>query len=324
MNIGNLIPLDLKLFDAAPASAPAGGDPAPDAAPRRRKNVLAPRGKAADPAPAPVPAPESTPDPALEPTQQLEQQPATVVQTDQDVTPDPDAEFDALVNGQYKDQYTKKLQQIIDARFKKAKEAEQRLSSADEILQALAAKHGVDAKDVDALKKAIDEDDSYWEEEAMKRGMTVQQYKEYRKTEQENAKLKEQLEAQQREQHFAELFKQAAACGVDLNAELNHPETGKRFAWMVMSGTVDVKTAYNAVHHDEIMSGALKQAVTMTAKNVTDNIRTRGMRPTEAAASSDAPVQMPTLDFSRMTREQREQWKREQMKLQARGIIQRF
>ena len=47
--------------------------------------------------------------------------------------------------------------------------------------------------DAAALTKAIEEDDSFFEDEALERGIPVEQLKEIRKMERENADLKRQM-----------------------------------------------------------------------------------------------------------------------------------
>lgn len=56
----------------------------------------------------------------------------------------------------------------------------------------LAQKYGVDPGDLEKLSSAIEEDDSYYEDEATRRGLTVQQLKEMKRIERENETLRPQ------------------------------------------------------------------------------------------------------------------------------------
>ena len=103
-----------------------------------------------------------------------------------------EARFQELIKGEFKEEYAKRTQAIIDDRFKKYKGTEERLNSIDPILKTLADKYGADANDIEALKKAIDEDDSFFQKAAMDRGLTVKQYKEVRALERQNEELLEQ------------------------------------------------------------------------------------------------------------------------------------
>ena len=72
-------------------------------------------------------------------------------------------------------------------------------------LELLAKKYGVDANDTEALNKAIEEDDAYYEEEALEKGITVQQLKEIRRMEKENVELKRQMQEKNAKEQGAKL-----------------------------------------------------------------------------------------------------------------------
>ena len=127
-----------------------------------------------------------------------EEAPAAKVQ--KTATPDRNAEFEALIKGEYKDLYDAKMQDTIQKRLKGHKELEAKHTALQPVLDILAKKHGVDASDIDALTKAIEEDDSYFEDEALEKGMTVKQLKEFKKIERENAAFKAQMEEQKRQE----------------------------------------------------------------------------------------------------------------------------
>jgi hypothetical protein len=336
--------LDLRLFDAAPAApAPAGSPPAATAAPAatsptaeapRRRSALTPIGKTTAERPIPTAAPKTEPaksEPAALPEgKEAEKKSGAVVMTEPASTPDMDAEFENLISTKYKDQFAKRTQSIIDTRFKEAKGLEEQVKGAQSILEMQASKYGIkdfnprDEKSLKALQSAIDEDSSFYEDAAMERGLTVAQYKDMLKIEHENKEYKEAEQSRLRKEHtdakMTEWHKEATSLGVDLKAEADNPQTGKRFISLLSSPGIDVKTAYNAVHHDEIVSGALKQASVVTEKIVTENIRTRGMRPDEAAAAGGAPVTIPKADPSKMTRQQREDWAKDAARKSARGV----
>ena len=113
--------------------------------------------------------------------------------------PDMSAEFEALIKGKYKEQYDARVQDTVQKRLKGQKEIVEKYNALTPTLETIAKKYGVDASDIEALNKAIDEDDSYYEQEAIEKGMTVQQLKEVKKMERENAALKAQMEEAQRQ-----------------------------------------------------------------------------------------------------------------------------
>ena len=101
---------------------------------------------------------------------------------------DLDADFEALINGKYKAQYDARFQQGINARHKDYMQNKQQLESLNPMLDMLKEKYGV--SDVKDLQKAIMDDDSYYEEEAMERGLTVEQLKYMKQMEREKKAYK--------------------------------------------------------------------------------------------------------------------------------------
>jgi pimeloyl-CoA synthetase len=225
------------------------------------------------------------------------------------------AAFEQLIKGEYKDQFAERTQKIIDTRFKEQKALEARQQATQPILEALASKYGVDATDPEALMKAIGEDDSYFAEEADKKGLTVEQLKNLKRLEAENAQFRQAKEAQEKragsERVMAKWHQEGEACaqmypGFELSNELRHPETGERFMSLLRNG-VDVKTAYEVIHKDELLGGAIQYAVNTAQRRTMDNIRARGMRPSENGASGNATAQNVKRDPSTFTRADRDE-----------------
>lgn len=225
------------------------------------------------------------------------------------------AEFEKLIKGEFKDLFAQRMQQIINDRFKKTKKLEAQLEAQNELLEKLAAKYGVGTNNVDALSKAIDEDDTYYEQEALKAGMTVEQFKDYRRTMAENASLKRaQEQAKNRaqgEQVYADWLKQAEVLKdkfpeFDLEQEINDPKTGKRFLDLLRHN-IDVENAHFLVHKDEILGGAMQYSAQQAAKRVTDGILAKGRRPRENGANTAAAGQVVKADPSKFTKADRDE-----------------
>ena len=70
------------------------------------------------------------------------------------------AEFKKLIEGEYKEEYGESVQDIVQKRLKNTKEKSDKYDSLFPTLEMLSKKYGVDASDIDALNKAIQEDDS--------------------------------------------------------------------------------------------------------------------------------------------------------------------
>jgi hypothetical protein len=77
------------------------------------------------------------------------------------------AEFKRLIKEDYKDLYDAEVQNVVKNRLKGTKEQIARIDSLAPLLELVASKYGVDSQDTEALVKAIEDDDSYFEAEAM-------------------------------------------------------------------------------------------------------------------------------------------------------------
>lgn len=207
-------------------------------------------------------------------------------------TEDREAKFNELIKGEYKDLFDARMQDTIQKRLKNSKESEEKLSALTPTLEMLAKKYGVDASDIKALNKAIEEDDSYYEQEAIEKGLTVDQLKEIRKMERENAELKAQMNEKQRRetaaQQYAAWMDQAKEAKnlyptLDLNVEAKNPE----FLKLLQSG-VDVGSAYLVIHKDEIIPAAMQYTAKTVEQKLTNKIIAGGARPTENGNSSQS------------------------------------
>ena len=235
-----------------------------------------------------------------------EDAPASEVQ--KTVAPDRDAEFKALIKGEYKEQYDAVMQDTIQKRLKGHKELEAKYNELQPILDILGKKHGVDATDIAALSKAIEEDDSYFEDEALEKGMTVQQLKEFKKMERENAEFKAQMEEQKRREDgqklYAQWMNQAESTkqiypSFDLQAEMNNP----KFLDLLRSN-IDVRTAYEVLHKDDIIRGAMQFTAQTVESKLSKKIASNGARPSENGMSSQSAAVVKS-DVSQLSKADR-------------------
>ena len=77
---------------------------------------------------------------------------------------------------------------------------------------------------------------------------------------------------------------------------------------------MDIKTAYEIAHKDELLSSAMAYAAQRAAKETAENIRARAGRPVENGAQAQAPAQPREKTVSEMTREEREDLARRAMR----------
>lgn len=202
--------------------------------------------------------------------------------------------FDEMIKkgGQWHDQFDKRTQQILDKRFKETKNLEKTLESHNEILGLLSAKYGVDASDADGLLKALNADNSLFEEAAFKEGLTTEQYRHKIELEQENARLKqarEELEANRgAEQVYANWLKEAEALqqkyniqNFDMAYEMQNPE----FTQLLSNG-ISFEAAYKTIHFDDMVNGAMAATASQVEKAIVNNIQSRSSRPAENGTQS--------------------------------------
>lgn len=227
------------------------------------------------------------------------------------------AEFEKLIKGDYKDLFGERVQSIIDNRFKETKTLETQLQQLNPVLEMLSSKYGVDASDLESLSKAIEEDNSFYEQEAIDKGLTVEQLKEIKRIERENSELKRAAqERQAREQAsktYAEWMNQSESLKefyptFDLQTESQNED----FVKLLQNG-IDVKTAYEVIHKDEIIGGAMQYTAQQVQQQVVNNIKARNSRPSENGLSSKGAV-ITKKDVNSLSRKDREEIERRVMR----------
>ena len=243
------------------------------------------------------------------------QEPETIVTTK--TTEERAAEFENLIKGDYKDLFDSRVQNIVQNRLKSSKAAEEQLNGLRPVLELLSSKYGVDATDVEALSKAVDSDNSFWEDEAAKEGMTVEQLKEMHRMRRENEQFRraqEEIERQKGIQQIQAKWSQESEetkrfyPNFDFSAETQNPD----FIDLLKAG-VSVKTAYEVVHKDDIIGGAMQYTAQEVKQKVVNDIQARGKRPTENGVSSQAGA-VVKKDVNSLTKKDREEIERRVMR----------
>lgn len=224
--------------------------------------------------------------------------------------------FKDLIKGEYKDDADAWAQELIRNRFKQNGEMEERLNAVNPLLEALGKLHNVDPTDIQQLTDIVMNNDSLYEEEAMQRGMTVETLKAIKQMERENETLKQREQATIAEtrmrQHFDTLARQADEAkrlypGLDLMAEMNNPT----FARLTAPGVgVDVRTAYEVVHRDELRGAEMQFAAQKSAERMANAVRANGMRPVENGMNSHQNSSPVKTDPRTLTKQDREEIKR--------------
>ena len=223
-------------------------------------------------------------------------------------------------------EYNKQMQQTVQSRLKNAKAAEESLAKLTPALELLARRHGMDVQnmDYDAIAKAINDDDAYYEDKALEMGVTLETAKRIDQQEREHARQEREkarnLEQQKLQNHFMRLEQQGEALkkvfpNFDLRTELKNPV----FARMTSPNVgVSVEDAYHAVHRKEIMSAGMQVTAQKTAEKLSNAIQSGSRRPDESGTSGQS-ASVTTFDYSKASKAQREALKREIYAAKARG-----
>lgn len=229
-----------------------------------------------------------------------------------DMGEDKATKFRELVKGEYAEEYNKAVQKIIDKRFGETKQLEEDRKAVKPILDMLSQKYGVDKADLKALVAAVQEDDAYYEEEALERGLSVKQLKEVKKLERENAELKEMREKAEM-QHQADQFHAKwqqesealiAKYGLQDFDYMKEAAENEAFRDLLATGNVSMEAAYLATHMDEMIGGAMARTAEAVRSDIAKNMTARNNRPAEGALNSKGTVKFGK-DVNLLTKEER-------------------
>lgn len=223
-------------------------------------------------------------------------------------------EFGKLMRGQYSREFGEMV-------MRATQEAHQQLMGENtpvgRILAALGQKYGTAPGDYEALAAAVEggvvKDDAYYEDMAMKKGISVKLAREMDALEAENEQHRA-AEAQREEAAKVAAIQQEWDAAVeriqtddpdfDIKAALADPD----FARMLKLG-MKMEDAYKARYFDDIMARKTAQTAKATEAGVVERIRQRGSRPSENGVAPGGAAVLKT-DVSKLTKAQCEELER--------------
>jgi hypothetical protein len=181
-------------------------------------------------------------------------------------------DFDALIQGQFKEQYQEKVRDILQKRLKSSKETVDKYNALAPTLTLLAQKYGVAEGDAEALHRAV-------EREVGAEGQRTA-----------GADRLHELWVSQ-----AQAAKESYP-GFDFSAELKNPQFRQ-----LLRSRVDVKTAYEITHKEELIPAAMAYTARTLEEKLAKKFMAGGGRPLENGMSGQGAA-LTRPDVSAMTR----------------------
>ena len=209
-----------------------------------------------------------------------------------------DAEWASLVGkgGRFHDLYGQAVSSAIQDRFKNQTNLQGQVDKISEDLSPLFMNYGLDSGDFEGLKEAIANDDVFFQAQAERAGLDVDQYKENLKLKADAERGRRITEAYENEQRRQAAYRQweadadalkEAFPNFDLGLEI---QSNERFADLLDKG-VDVQTAFAVTHLGEIQNGANAYAARTATQNIVNTIQSRAARPVESGLHHAAAIQ---------------------------------
>jgi hypothetical protein len=226
------------------------------------------------------------------------------------------------VKKRFKDEYGRDVQAAIQGRFKNAKATEVSLAELTKLVaplieQRYGIKAGEDGSiDLKALQQKVDADDDLIAEEAAELGLSTEFYRAKRASEQKVKELEAELARRDHDARMAASFQkhqqQAEAArqfypNLDLLKEMENPMFTR-----LLANDVDVQTAYEVVHRNEVMGGMMGFAAHKAATALSNSIQANAARPSENGLGRQSAANVTRiLDPRQLTREQRKELRRQ-------------
>ena len=233
----------------------------------------------------------------------------TPVDAAPETTADRNAEFESLIKGKYKEQYDTRVQDTVRKRLRSSHETVEKFQSLTPALALLAEHYGIDPADTQAIARAVEGDNAFYQAQAQRQGVDVRSMKALRALQQENQNLRNEAQHQHRQQY---LLRQCAAWkqqaeeakntypDLNMNTECQNP----RFRQLLSSG-LDVASAYLLVHREAVLEAAAQSGRQM----MVNNLLATGTRPSENGTTGASAAVLRT-DVASMSKSDRESIRR--------------
>ena len=138
------------------------------------------------------------------------------------------------------------------------------------------------------------------EKEALDRGVSVEQLKQMRRVERENAELRRSIQESRRREEADRVYAGWVKEAEDLKEiypafNLETEVQDQRFTDLLRNN-IDLRTAYEVVHRDEILGGAMQYTARQVSEKLVNDIKAKGSRPTENGVSAQSAAVVGRTD----------------------------
>lgn len=181
-------------------------------------------------------------------------------------------EFEKLIQGPYKQAYDQRVQNIVQQRLKNSKETVEKFHTLEPMLRDMCQHYGVEEGDYASLESAV--------RKALAPPDPAEQQRQREAVQAGAARMVAGWK--QDAQRIREVYP-----GFDLRQEMNNPSFVK-----LLRSRVDLRTAYEIVHKDEIIPAAMAYAAQRVERKLAENLRSAGTRPAENGTQSTGAVHL--------------------------------
>lgn len=213
----------------------------------------------------------------------------------------------------FKAEYDSEVQGMMRERLKTAKDnekaAKEYRDKTSKIFDALSVKYGIDADKIDDIVAEVEKDNSYYENEALKRGVDVAELRRVKQIERDNARMKAERDAAQQravqQQRYQQLQMQAQELkGIYPDFDFDRESEANPLFRKLCALGIPVRNAYESTHMEEIMAKGMQYAAQQTAANVQATAAKNKARPAENGLGSkgqaDGKIDIGKLSLAEM------------------------
>ncbi len=212
------------------------------------------------------------------------------------------------------EEYRREYEEGIGRAVKRRMRSQQKLMAP--MVEMLAEQYGIDASDPDnidmkALVKAVTEDNSRLEQEAMENGYSVEDWRTVKESRRIVAEQKAADEAARKDRFFREMEadgERVKAQFPDFNYQeaMLDPAFGRLAVSMKANGVANpVEAAYRAIHFDAIVSAKVTEAEEKARQAISQSIQSGMTRPPENGTGRAAATMK--IDPRNLSEEQRKE-----------------